>query len=432
MTTQARLMRELGVPDQGGGKKPGPAVAPKPKFRSPQMSPQPQEYRAQQFRTASYQYQDEFPPPPPPQTNFSSPQPFYRRYETTPQDDFPPPPPVVQDYGGTESVNDTKKPYEAHAVPQPASYQQTTTTRPTYTASSTYAGAAGPVLDGRSPFSSGSVSPSYPASSYSSYRSTPQSYEDHYASDPPPPAHPGGSNYSQPLRAEPAKTGSEAEVDALTNLLVKSMEASSDPDFFGMCAKCKEKVSGADNGCTAMEQVFHIGCFTCATCGAKLRGQPFYAMEAKPYCEGCYMNTLEKCSVCSKAITHRILRATGKPYHPECFTCVVCNKSLDGIPFTVDATNQIHCIEDFHRKFAPRCCVCQQPIMPDNGQEETVRIVAMDKSFHVNCYRCEDCGLILSSEAEGRGCYPLDDHLLCKNCNALQIQAMTSKMTTEL
>jgi hypothetical protein len=22
---------------------------------------------------------------------------------------------------------------------------------------------------------------------------------------------------------------------------------------------------------------------------------------------------------------------------------------LDGIPFTVDATNQIHCIEDFHR-----------------------------------------------------------------------------------
>ena len=27
--------------------------------------------------------------------------------------------------------------------------------------------------------------------------------------------------------------------------------------------------------------------------------------------------------------------------------------------------------------------------MPDRGQEETVRIVAMDKSFHVDCYRCE-------------------------------------------
>ncbi len=45
----------------------------------------------------------------------------------------------------------------------------------------------------------------------------------------------------------------------------------------------------------------------------------------------------------------QILRATGRPYHPHCFTCVVCGKSLDGIPFTVDATSQIHCIEDFHK-----------------------------------------------------------------------------------
>lgn len=94
--------------------------------------------------------------------------------------------------------------------------------------------------------------------------------------------------------------------------------------------------------------------------------------------------------------------------------------------------NQIHCIEDFHKKFAPRCCVCQHPIMPETGQEETVRVVAMDKSFHVQCYRCEDCGLLLSSEAEGRGCYPLDEHILCKNCNAKRIQAMSSKMATEL
>lgn len=60
-------------------------------------------------------------------------------------------------------------------------------------------------------------------------------------------------------------------------------------------------------------------------------------------------STLEKCSVCLRPILDRILRATGRPYHPQCFCCVVCGKSLDGIPFTVDATNQIHCIEDFHK-----------------------------------------------------------------------------------
>ncbi|GAA6102563.1 lipoma-preferred partner [Tachysurus ichikawai] len=142
-------------------------------------------------------------------------------------------------------------------------------------------------------------------------------------------------------------------------------------------------------------------------------------------------NTLETCNICSKPIMERILRATGKAYHPHCFTCVVCHRSLDGIPFTVDASNHIHCIEDFHKKFAPRCSVCKEPIMPAPGQEETVRIVALDRDFHVQCYRCEDCGCLLS-EGDNQGCYPLDGHVLCKNCNTSRIQALTAKATTDL
>ncbi|XP_063626592.1 lipoma-preferred partner homolog [Cydia splendana] len=225
----------------------------------------------------------------------------------------------------------------------------------------------------------------------------------------------------------------EEEVDALTNMLVQSISDSQDLDVFGICVKCDGKVVGESSGCTAMGNMYHVQCFSCYRCNTNLQGKPFYAVEGHPFCETDYYETLEKCSVCTKPILDRILRATGKPYHPTCFTCVVCGKSLDGIPFTVDAMNQIHCIEDFHKKFAPRCCVCELPIMPEEGQEETVRVVALDRSFHVRCYRCEDCGLLLSSEAEGRGCYPLDDHILCKNCNAHRIRMLTVPvMTTDL
>ncbi|NXR35380.1 LPP protein, partial [Zosterops hypoxanthus] len=223
----------------------------------------------------------------------------------------------------------------------------------------------------------------------------------------------------------------EDELEHLTKKMLYDMENPPSDDYFGRCARCGENVVGEGTGCTAMDQVFHVKCFTCIMCNNKLRGQPFYAVEKKAYCEPCYINTLEQCSVCAKPIMERILRATGKAYHPHCFTCVMCHRSLDGIPFTVDAGGNIHCIEDFHKKFAPRCSVCKEPIMPAPGQEETVRIVALDRDFHVQCYRCEDCGGLLS-EGDNQGCYPLDGHILCKTCNSARIQALTAKASTDL
>lgn len=41
------------------------------------------------------------------------------------------------------------------------------------------------------------------------------------------------------------------------------------------------------------------------------------------------------------------------------------------------------------RQYAPRCSVCAEPIMPEPGREETVRVVALDKNFHMKCYKCE-------------------------------------------
>ncbi|XP_036378242.1 lipoma-preferred partner isoform X3 [Megalops cyprinoides] len=236
---------------------------------------------------------------------------------------------------------------------------------------------------------------------------------------------------SSPYKPRNQQGQPDEELDRLTKKMLYDMNNPPAEEYFGRCSCCGENVVGEGTGCTAMDQVFHVDCFVCITCGLQLRGKPFYAVEKKPYCEPCYIDTLETCTVCTKPIMERILRATEKAYHPHCFICVVCQRSLDGIPFTVDASNNIHCIEDFHKKFAPRCSVCKEPIMPAPGQEETVRIVALDRDFHVQCYRCEDCSSPLS-EGDNQGCYPLDGHVLCKSCNTIRIQALTAKATTDL
>lgn len=108
----------------------------------------------------------------------------------------------------------------------------------------------------------------------------------------------------------------------------------------------------------------------------------------------------------------------------------------------------------FLSRFSPLCVSCNDPIVPDAGSEETIRVVALEKNFHLKCYRCEvrrfllviftylhalevkkllnkyvfkyktfslqDCTRPLSIEADENGCYPLDGRILCMKCHTLR------------
>lgn len=214
------------------------------------------------------------------------------------------------------------------------------------------------------------------------------------------------------------------ELEQLTQQLMQDMEHPQRQNVavHESCGRCHQPLARAQPAVRALGQLFHITCFTCHQCEQQLQGQQFYSLEGAPYCEGCYTDTLEKCNTCGQPITDRMLRATGKAYHPQCFTCVVCACPLEGTSFIVDQANRPHCVPDYHKQYAPRCSVCAEPIMPEPGREETVRVVALDKNFHMKCYKCEDCGKPLSIEADDNGCFPLDGHVLCRKCHTARAQ----------
>lgn len=83
------------------------------------------------------------------------------------------------------------------------------------------------------------------------------------------------------------------------------------------------------------------------------------------------------------------------------------------------------------RMFAPKCAACGKGITPVEGTEETVRVVSMNKDFHVDCYICEDCGIQLTDEPDKR-CYPLEGCLLCRSCHLTRISNDPTEPTVRL
>ncbi|TTA40560.1 LIM domain-containing protein 1 [Bagarius yarrelli] len=212
--------------------------------------------------------------------------------------------------------------------------------------------------------------------------------------------------HSLHIQPEPGPSAAEIKLEALTERLEKEMDAQPKADYFGSCVKCSKAVFGANQACQAMGSLYHDSCFTCSACSRKLRGKAFYYVSGKVFCEEDFL----------------ILQALGKSYHPGCFRCIICNESLDGVPFTVDTENKIYCVKDYHRVLAPKCAACNQPILPPEGSDETIRVVSMDKDYHVECYHCEDCKMELNDE-EGHRCFPLDGHLMCHTCHLNHIES---------
>ena len=137
-----------------------------------------------------------------------------------------------------------------------------------------------------------------------------------------------------------------------------------------------------------MGKKFHPYCFTCTECAKPLSPNNFYEKNGKPYCEDDYHRLFSpKCAGCKLPIkdvsfqnnsiifkfsyffhSHdqgKIIRALGKDWHPQCFTCTECAIPLKPDNF-YEKNGKPYCENDFHRLFSPKCAGCLLPITDVN------------------------------------------------------------------
>jgi len=149
-----------------------------------------------------------------------------------------------------------------------------------------------------------------------------------------------------------------------------------------MCAMCNRPIIGPY--LLIKGQFMHPRHFRCEECGCEFKGGDCHEFEGDYYCTPHYeILLLKKCARCGKPCKGRSVTAIGKVWHPDHFTCHICNAPFveshyyenDGLPY---------CETHFVQLFGDNCAYCKEPIV--NGGKKF-----LDKAYHPQHFLCNTC-----------------------------------------
>uniref|UniRef100_A0A7M5X8E1 LIM zinc-binding domain-containing protein n=1 Tax=Clytia hemisphaerica TaxID=252671 RepID=A0A7M5X8E1_9CNID len=109
------------------------------------------------------------------------------------------------------------------------------------------------------------------------------------------------------------------------------------------CTKCDDPIR--DTTVTFEKKPYHPECFVCHQCQKKLSGKAIYKHEGHNYDQECYGTFhAKRCAKCYEVLTDpkvSYVQYDGKTFHPDCFTCSRCDKSLAKQQFYLDGENKL-------------------------------------------------------------------------------------------
>uniref|UniRef100_A0A8D0G8H3 Actin-binding LIM protein 2 n=1 Tax=Sphenodon punctatus TaxID=8508 RepID=A0A8D0G8H3_SPHPU len=168
-----------------------------------------------------------------------------------------------------------------------------------------------------------------------------------------------------------------------------------------LCNNCENPCKG--EVLRVQNKYFHIKCFVCKACGCDLAQGGFFVRQGDYICTLDYQRLYgTRCFCCDQFIEGEVVSALGKTYHPNCFVCAVCR-----LPFPPGD----------RVTFNGKECICQKCSLPLPGSSSTFPVqalrncggcdseikngqslVALDKHWHLSCFKCKICGKLLNAE----------------------------------
>uniref|UniRef100_A0A8D3DB66 Actin binding LIM protein family, member 3 n=1 Tax=Scophthalmus maximus TaxID=52904 RepID=A0A8D3DB66_SCOMX len=167
------------------------------------------------------------------------------------------------------------------------------------------------------------------------------------------------------------------------------------------CQRCREVCKG--EVVRVQETHFHVKCFTCTVCNCDLAQSGFFQKKGEYICTADYQRLYgTRCDRCDSFITGEVVSALGRTYHPKCFVCSVCSKPFpigDRVTFSGKDCVCQHCSRTLVKPNEPikihgpsHCAGCAAEIK--QGQS----LLALEKQWHVSCFRCQTCNMALTGE----------------------------------
>uniref|UniRef100_H3CE31 Actin binding LIM protein family member 2 n=1 Tax=Tetraodon nigroviridis TaxID=99883 RepID=H3CE31_TETNG len=191
------------------------------------------------------------------------------------------------------------------------------------------------------------------------------------------------------------------------------------------CHHCRKPCRG--EALRVQNKHFHITCFVCKVCGCQLAQGGFFVRQGDYICTLDYQDRYgTRCFSCRDFIEGEVVSALGHTYHPRCFVCSSCRQPFpagDRVTFNGKECVCQRCsqppvasgpapIQAVHS-----CCGCGKEFLQEPS------LVALDKHWHLGCFRCRICSKVLSAEYISRDGVPYceaDYHAMfgiqCESC----------------